>query len=147
MRISDWSSDVCSSDLAVIAVHSHYDHAMDSPEVARQTGALLIGSDSTANIGRGWGLPEERIRIVANGDTYQFGRFRITMLRSRHFPHPLAMGEIAEPLVPPAHSLSYRDGGSYSVLVEHDGNRLLLQGRAGFVAGRSEERRVGKGGV
>lgn len=120
---------------AVIAVHSHYDHAMDSPEVARQTGAVLIGSESTANIGRGWGLAEDRMRIAGDGATYSFGRFTITMLLSRHFPHPLATGEIAEPLVPPAHSLSYREGGSYSVLVEHDGRRLLVQGSAGFVEG------------
>ena len=48
---------------AVIAVHSHYDHAMDSPEVAQRTGALLIGSSSTANIGRGAGMAEDRLRI------------------------------------------------------------------------------------
>lgn len=120
---------------AVIAVHSHYDHAMDSPEVARRTGALLIGSESTANIGRGWGLPEDRMRVAADGASYSFGRFTITLLLSRHFPHPLAMGEIAEPLVPPVHALSYREGGSYSVLVQHDGRRLLIQGSAGFVEG------------
>jgi L-ascorbate metabolism protein UlaG (beta-lactamase superfamily) len=120
---------------AVIAVHSHYDHAMDSPEVARQTGALLIGSTSTANIGRGWGLSEDRMRVAADRATYSFGRFTITMLLSRHFPHPLAMGEITDPLVPPAHALSYREGGSYSVLVEHDGRRLLIQGSAGFIEG------------
>ena len=49
---------------AVIPAHSHHDHAMDAPEVARQTGALLLGSASSANIGRGWGLPESQIRVV-----------------------------------------------------------------------------------
>ena len=39
---------------AVIPVHSHHDHAMDAPQVAIETGALLVGSESTANIGRGW---------------------------------------------------------------------------------------------
>lgn len=34
----------------VIPVHSHYDHAMDSGEVAKQTGALLLGSNSTSFI-------------------------------------------------------------------------------------------------
>ena len=38
---------------AVLPLHSHYDHAMDAPEVAKRTGALLLGSESTANIGRG----------------------------------------------------------------------------------------------
>ena len=48
---------------AVIPLHSHYDHAMDAPEVARRTGATLYGSESTANIARGWGLEEGRIEI------------------------------------------------------------------------------------
>src|SRR5688572_14188292 len=33
---------------AVITVHSHYDHAMDTPAVAERTGALVVGSPSTA---------------------------------------------------------------------------------------------------
>ena len=48
----------------VIPLHSHYDHALDAPEVAKRTGALLLGSSSTANVGRGWGLPESQIRIA-----------------------------------------------------------------------------------
>src|SRR5438128_1432793 len=31
---------------AVIVTHSHYDHAMDAPEVARRTGAVVVGSES-----------------------------------------------------------------------------------------------------
>ena len=46
---------------AVIPLHSHYDHAMDSPEVARRTGATVYGSEATANICRGWELPEAQI--------------------------------------------------------------------------------------
>ncbi len=43
---------------AVVTMHSHFDHALDAPLVAKQTGALLVGAKSTANIGRGYGLPE-----------------------------------------------------------------------------------------
>jgi len=38
---------------AVIPLHSHYDHAMDAPAVARRTGASVYGLESTANIVRG----------------------------------------------------------------------------------------------
>ncbi|MEM9731376.1 MAG: MBL fold metallo-hydrolase, partial [Myxococcota bacterium] len=31
--------------VAVFPLHSHYDHAMDAPEVAKRTGALLLGSE------------------------------------------------------------------------------------------------------
>lgn len=120
---------------AVIVVHSHYDHAMDAPEVAQQTGAILIGSESTGNIGRGWGMPAERIRVVKGGETLGFGDFRVTMLRSRHFPHGMAMGDIEEPLQVPQRAMAYLEGGSYSVLIQHNDKKLLVQASAGFVEG------------
>src|SRR3954468_24481021 len=44
---------------AVVPAHTHYDHVLDSPVVAELTGATLIGSRSAAEVGRGYGLPEE----------------------------------------------------------------------------------------
>jgi L-ascorbate metabolism protein UlaG (beta-lactamase superfamily) len=127
---------------AVIPVHSHYDHAMDSPEVARRTGALLLGSESSANIARGAGFPEERIRVVTPGEALRFGGFEVVLLRSRHFPHGMAMGEIIQPLVPPARALDYREGGSFSLLVAHAAGSLLVQGSAGWEPGALAGRRA-----
>lgn len=127
---------------AVIVVHSHYDHAMDAPEVARRTGAMLVGSESTANVGRGWGLPENRLAVVAGERTFEYGDFRVTLIPSRHMPHGVAMGDIDEPLEPPAYASAYREGGSYSVFVEHEGRSLLVQGSAGFVEGQLADRQA-----
>lgn len=121
--------------VAVLVVHSHYDHAMDAPEVAEMTGAVLVGSESTANIGRGAGLPEDRILIVNGGEVMRFGKFRLTLVKSQHFPHGKAMGEVDAPLVPPARATEYREGGSYSLLVAHPQASMLIQGSAGFVEG------------
>jgi L-ascorbate metabolism protein UlaG (beta-lactamase superfamily) len=128
---------------AIIPVHSHFDHAMDAPEVARRTGGLLVGSESTANIGRGWGLPEEQISVIGDGDVLRFGDFTVTMILSRHFAFPnaamrdAALEEpvIAEPLVPPVGALDYKEGGSYTIHVAHPLGSLLLQGSAGFIPG------------
>jgi L-ascorbate metabolism protein UlaG (beta-lactamase superfamily) len=120
---------------AVIVVHSHYDHAMDAPEVARLTGALVVGSPSTANVARGWQLPEAQIRIPEPLAPQRFGAFTVTLVPSRHFPHGMAMGEIDAPLVPPARATDYREGGSYSVLIEHPLGSLLVQGSAGWIDG------------
>jgi L-ascorbate metabolism protein UlaG (beta-lactamase superfamily) len=119
----------------VIVVHSHYDHAMDAPEVARRTGARLIGSQSTANIARGLDLPEAQIRVAAPDKPMQIGAFTVTMIPSRHIAHGVAMGEITAPLVPPARSTDYLEGGSYSVLIAHPLGSLLVQGSAGWVEG------------
>jgi hypothetical protein len=94
---------------AVVPVHSHYDHAMDAPLVALQSGAQLIGSESTLNIGRGLGMPEERMRKVGAGESVALGRWRLTFLASRHVPLPMVTSggvlTVDAPLVPPA-----RDG-------------------------------------
>ena len=125
---------------AVIVVHSHYDHAMDAPEVARRTGALLVGSESTRNVGRGAGLGEESMRLAEPGEPLRFGAFAVILLPSRHLPHGMAMGDIDAPLVPPAAATAYKEGGSYSVLLSHPLGTLLVQGSAGWLDGALADR-------
>jgi len=124
---------------AVMPLHSHYDHAMDSPEVARQTGAILLGSESSANLGRGWGLPKSQIEVVIPGKPYQFGDFSLTFIESRHVPMRVNIlrgrTEIVEPLVPPVPPLDYKVGQVYSLHIKHPLGNLLVQGSAGFLPG------------
>ncbi|MBX3652698.1 MAG: MBL fold metallo-hydrolase [Ramlibacter sp.] len=120
---------------AVIPLHSHYDHVMDSPEVARRTGALLLGSASSANVGRGWGLPESQIRVPPLGVPLRFGRFTLTFYPGRHAPTGFTGGEITAPLKPPVRVRAYQEGMSYILLVEHGGHRMLIAGSAGFEPG------------
>jgi L-ascorbate metabolism protein UlaG (beta-lactamase superfamily) len=125
---------------AVVPVHSHYDHAMDSPIVAQRTGALLIGSASTLNIGRGLGLAEDRMRQVTPGEIVRLGKFKLTFIASRHSPTLFTDGTKAEtvdaPLVPPARPLAWREGTTWSLLVEHPATGpVLVQGSAGYVPG------------
>jgi L-ascorbate metabolism protein UlaG (beta-lactamase superfamily) len=127
---------------AVIPVHSHYDHAMDSPVVAERTGAVLVGSPSTANIARGLDFPQERLRVVTGPETMRFGNLTVTLVPSKHFPHGQAMGEIDAPLAPPAGATDYKEGGSFSILVEREGRGVLVQGSAGFVEGALRGRRA-----
>ncbi|MFK7896407.1 MAG: MBL fold metallo-hydrolase [Myxococcota bacterium] len=128
---------------AVIPVHSHFDHAMDAPEVARRTGALLIGSESTANIGRGWGLPESQIRVAGDREAFQLGAFKVTLVETRHFEFAdpemrekaLANPRIEAPLVPPVGAFDYRVGQPYAIHVEHPRGSFLIQASAGFEEG------------
>ena len=128
---------------AVIPLHSHYDHAMDSPEVARRTGAKLYGSESTANIARGWGLDEGRIEIFTNKKPIVSGNFIITPIESNHFQFvdpeiaktALDLPTIDSPLVPPAPITNYRVGKSYVLQVEHPQGSFAIVGSAGFIEG------------
>jgi L-ascorbate metabolism protein UlaG (beta-lactamase superfamily) len=119
---------------AVVPVHTHYDHAMDSAVVAQRTGAVLAGGVSVANVGRGHGLPDEQILVVTPGQPVSLGAFRLTWIESEHCPPDRYPGEIAEPVVPPVRAGAYRCGEAWSLLVEHhDGRSALIQGSAGFV--------------
>jgi L-ascorbate metabolism protein UlaG (beta-lactamase superfamily) len=123
---------------AIMTVHSHFDHAMDTGEVAKRTGAVVLGSASTANLARGAGLPENRIVDWTDGGSRSFGRFTVTFIRSRHMPldaegNPPFPGTIDVPLVPPAPISAWREGGSYSIVIAHPRGTALVQGSAGYV--------------
>lgn len=121
---------------AVIPVHSHFDHAMDSAEVARSTGATLVGGLSTANIGRGGGLTEDRMLIVGSGTTWRRGAWSVRMTASHHCPPDRYPGEITAPVIPPVRTAAYKCGEAWSIVLTHDsGPSLLVQGSAGFVPG------------
>jgi len=122
---------------AVLVSHSHFDHALDAATVARLTGARLLGSTSTLNLGRGAGLPEAQLRVMQGGDAARFGTLRVTFIGSRHAGATggAPTGDITSPLGSPARYLDYRQGGTYSILVEHAQGQVLHHGSAGFVPG------------
>jgi L-ascorbate metabolism protein UlaG (beta-lactamase superfamily) len=121
----------------VLVSHSHYDHAMDAGVVARDTGAVLAGSPSTLQIGRGAGLANAQLHDAADGAPLQLGPFRVRFIQSRHAGATggAPTGNIDAPLPPPARYLDYRQGGTYSILVEHARGRVLHHGSAGFAPG------------
>ncbi len=125
---------------AIVPVHSHFDHAMDVGIVANRSSAVVLGSESTANIVRGANLPVEQYQILANGESRKFGKFEVTLIVSRHAP--LAgddttwfAGKIGEPLSQPARISEWREGQSYSILIVHPRGSTLVQGSAGFIKG------------
>lgn len=128
---------------ALVVLHSHYDHAMDVAAVSNRTGAVVVGSESTANVARGGDVPEGRIRTPALGEALQFGQFKVTLLPSRHAPSGYPNGTIDAPLRQPARAPEYKLGAAYAVLVEHGGRSALVNGSAGFepgaLAGRHAE--------
>ena len=120
---------------AVVVTHSHFDHAMDSATVAQRTGAWLLGSESTRQIGAGVAFPDERFIPFEHGRTVRFGAFGVTTFPSEHSPGDQFPGAVSEPLTPPVRMPRYRTGDVVSVLIEHGGRVVLVHGSAGFVPG------------
>ncbi|MBT8090592.1 MAG: MBL fold metallo-hydrolase [Gammaproteobacteria bacterium] len=122
---------------AIVPAHSHFDHAMDVGAIANRSSASVLGSESTAQVARGAGVPEDQITIAVGNRPYTFGRFTVTLLPSPHAPLgwrgsvPLA-GTIATPLTMPQPVSAWREGGSYSILISHPQGTTIVQGSAGF---------------
>jgi L-ascorbate metabolism protein UlaG (beta-lactamase superfamily) len=129
---------------AIIPVHSHFDHAMDVGAIAKRTSASVVGSESTANIARGAGVPEDQIVVATEGEIYEFGQFSVRLLETRHAPVgwrgsvPLP-GTIDEPLTMPQPVNAMRVGTVWSIVVEHPQGTTLVQGSSGFIEGALED--------
>ena len=123
---------------AVIPVHSHFDHALDSAEVAKQTGAQLMGSDTTAQIAAGSHLPITQIKVIETETIYPVGAFEVTFYPSQHAPlasNSAISGTVAAPLTLPAPYTAWKLGQAYTLVIAHPKGRMLIQGSAGFVPG------------
>lgn len=120
---------------AVLPVHTHFDHAMDSAVVAERTGARLIGGVSAAHIGHR--LPADRVAVVTPGEPVRAGAFDITLVVGDHCPPDRFPGRIDAPVTPPVRASAYRCGEAWSTLIGHrpTGRTLLVVGSAGFVPG------------
>ncbi|WP_167097276.1 MBL fold metallo-hydrolase [Mycobacterium sp. DL592] len=128
---------------AVLPVHTHFDHVMDSAVVAQRTGAQVIGGQSAANVARGAGLGSGSIVVAHPGEPLSLGPFDVTLIESHHCPPDRFPGEITRPVVPPVKAAAYRCGEAWSTLIHHtpSDRRVLIQGSAGFVPGALEGRR------
>ena len=106
---------------AVIPVHSHFDHALDSAEIAKQTGAQLMGSTTSANIAAGSRLPISQIKVIETGTTYPVGAFEVNFYPSQHAPlatNSAISGTITEPLTLPAPYTAWKLGQAYTDIAQ-----------------------------
>ena len=110
---------------AVLITHTHYDHALDAVEIIRQTGGVLLGSESAVNCAKGAGLPASNYRQINPGDTLTLGSFQIRIHPAQHIPFPAPLswflpdkGIISEPLSPPTIFWAYALGEVLALQVE-----------------------------
>ena len=122
---------------AIIPVHSHFDHAMDIGAIANRSSASVVGSESTAQIARGAGVPEDQITVVNSATSFEFGNFKVTLRPNSHAPVgwrgsvPLD-GVIEAPLTMPQPVTAWRMGGAFTVIIEHPQGTALVQGSAAY---------------
>jgi L-ascorbate metabolism protein UlaG (beta-lactamase superfamily) len=127
---------------AIIVGHTHFDHVLDVPTLARTTGARVFGSRSAATLCLAHGVPEERIEVVERGPgsepaNHEVGPFALRFVPSAHsrillgrVPFP---GDISDCDHVPMRAPAYRCGAVFSVEVRVAGRTIVHLGSAEVV--------------
>lgn len=123
---------------AIIVGHTHFDHAMDVPSIAKATGAKVYGSRSAAALCRSRGVAHAKIDVIepegAGPAEREVGPFSLRFHASAHSPLLLGRvpfpGEIADCGDVPLRAEEYRCGAVFGVEIEVAGKTLFHLGSA-----------------
>jgi L-ascorbate metabolism protein UlaG (beta-lactamase superfamily) len=122
----------------VLVTHTHYDHVMDVPHIALKTRAIVIGTESTENVMRAYGVPEEQLITVRGGEDYQFASFSIRVIPSihsaldhkRYFSSAVAPPGMKAPLTL---EQIHPEGGTLAYLIRFRGHQILAFGGMNYI--------------
>lgn len=137
---------------AIVVGHTHFDHVLDVPTLARLTGARVLGSSSAARLCRMDGVPAAQITDVQSAlrsGVYEteVGPCRLTFYPSAHskllFGKRVPMaGEIDDCDAVPLRTEHYRCGAVFAVEIEVSGRTLFHLGSAELVEASIPPREV-----
>jgi L-ascorbate metabolism protein UlaG (beta-lactamase superfamily) len=124
----------------VLATHSHSDHMLDAPTLAKRTGATIIGSEGSANLARADGVPDKQLIIVKGGEDLEFGDFSLRVIPSvhselfaKHYNNSEFAGPVAANLKAPLHESAYHEGGTFAYLLRIAGHQILITGGMNYI--------------
>jgi L-ascorbate metabolism protein UlaG (beta-lactamase superfamily) len=127
---------------AIVVGHTHFDHALDVPAIARRTGARVFGSTSASTLCRLDGVDASQVVDVERalqGGAFEaeIGPFRLRFFASAHSKLVLGRvplpGEIDDCDVLPMRLHHYKCGAVFCVEVRVLGRRIVHLGSADLV--------------
>jgi L-ascorbate metabolism protein UlaG (beta-lactamase superfamily) len=122
----------------ILVTHAHYDHILDVPAIALRTRALVIGHESTQNILRAYGVPEEQLLTVRGGEDYDFGGFSVKVIPSIHsaLDHKHYYSSLQAPAgmkAPLTLREMHPEGGTLAYLIRLSRQQILAFGAMNYI--------------
>lgn len=122
----------------VFVTHTHYDHVLDVPHIALKTHAAVIGTESTQNVLRAYGVSEEQLFTVRGGEDYDFGKFSVRVIPSLHSPldhkHYFSADKAPAGLKAPLTlEQIHPEGGTLGYLIRFRGHQILVFGGMNYI--------------
>ena len=129
----------------ILITHTHTDHALDLPYIARKTGATVIGTESARNLARAYGIPSDKLIVARGGDDLEFEGWSVRVVPSLHgilrrapflrrdpnAPPPPAV--IPLDAVAPLHLNQFAEGGTLAYLIRIGGRQILVFGSMNYI--------------
>ena len=126
---------------AIITLHSHHDHAMDTAVVAKKTNAIMIGSKSSYHIAKAYNLPHNQFKVIEGKSILGIGDFIITIVPSKHTHMGSVIGKLVglDEHITKDHQKreyldAYKEGGTYAVHIKHPDHSLFINGSTAYDA-------------
>jgi L-ascorbate metabolism protein UlaG (beta-lactamase superfamily) len=131
---------------AVLVGHTHFDHALDVPAIARRFGCPVYGSNSLAHLMKLHDLEAQAV-VVAPHHDYEVGPFRFHFVPSLHSKLQLGLGvpyagELTCDHVDELSPQRYRCGQVWGLCIEVAGIRIYHQGSADLIESEIRDRGV-----
>ena len=131
---------------AVLVGHTHFDHALDVPAIAKRTGCKVYGSQSLANLMHLYQLGPQAVVVEPHRD-YEVGPFKFHFAPSAHSKLQLGLrvpfsGELTCDHVDELTPQAYRCGQVWGIYIEVAGMRFYHQGSADFLEAEVRDKNV-----
>jgi L-ascorbate metabolism protein UlaG (beta-lactamase superfamily) len=123
--------------LGVLVGHTHFDHAVDAPAIARRCRCPAYGSDSLVQLMRLHGVGEQAVEVELYR-RYELGPFTVSFTPSQHSKLILGLavpfaGQLTCEHLDALSPAAYRCGQTYGIHVEVAGTSFYHQGSANLI--------------
>jgi L-ascorbate metabolism protein UlaG (beta-lactamase superfamily) len=117
---------------AILVGHSHYDHLLDVPAIAKKTGAAVVGPESVMNVVRAAGVGEQKLVPVHVGSSLTMGPFVISAVHGLHAETGEAHASIPRDILLPMAAKAYAADETIHYFVRVQGQSVLFIGSANY---------------